>query len=61
MTEVEKANELYDYAAKLYGIDKAKEESLKSARATYSIAPSQDGRMMARSYWERVINHLKKK
>jgi hypothetical protein len=61
MTEIEKANQLYDYAAKLYGIEKAKEESLKSAKATYSIAPSQDGRMMARSYWERVINHLKKK
>ncbi len=61
MTEKEKANELYNYAAKLHGEEKAKEESLKSALATYSLAPYQDGKMKARSYWERVIEHLKKK
>jgi hypothetical protein len=61
MTEKEKAEEMYNYAAKLHGVDKAKEESLKSARATYSLAPYKDGRMMARSYWERVIQHLEKK
>jgi hypothetical protein len=61
MTEIEKADQLYDYAVKLYGIDKAKEESLKSAQMTHSIAPSKDGKMLARSYWIRVIEHLKKK
>lgn len=61
MTEIEKADQLYDYAVKLYGIDKAKEESLKSAQMTYSVAPSKDGKMLARSYWIRVIEHLKKK
>ena len=61
MTEKEKAEELYSYAIKLHGSEKAKEESLKSARATYSLAPYKDGRMMARSYWERVIQHLEKK
>lgn len=61
MTEIEKADQLYDYAVKLYGIDKAKEQSLKSAQMTYSIAPSRDGKILARSYWEKVIEHLKKK
>jgi hypothetical protein len=61
MTEKEKADEMYNYAVKLHGIDKAKEESLKSANATYALAPFRDGRMLARSYWERVIEHLKKK
>jgi hypothetical protein len=61
MKEKEKAEELYNYAVKLYGEDKAKEESLKSARATYSLAPYQDGKMKARSYWERVIEHLQNK
>jgi hypothetical protein len=61
MTEKEKAEEMYNYALKLHGIDKAKEESLKSATATYSLAPFRDGRMLARSYWEKVIEHLKKK
>lgn len=61
MTEMQKADEMYNYAVKLHGIDKAKEESLKSATAIYSLAPYQDGRMMARSYWIRVIEHLKKK
>jgi hypothetical protein len=61
MTEKQKADEMYDYASKLHGPEKAKEESLKSATATYSLAPYKDGRMMARSYWERVIEQLKKK
>ena len=61
MSEKEKADEMYNYASKLHGPEKAKEESLKSATATYSLAPFRDGRMKARSYWERVIEYLKKK
>jgi hypothetical protein len=61
MTEKQKADEMYEYAVKLHGITDAKEESLKSAKATHSLAPFTDGRMKARSYWERVIEHLKKK
>jgi hypothetical protein len=61
MKEKEKAEEIYQYAVKLHGADKAKEESLKSARATHSLAPYQDGKMKARSYWERVIEHLQNK
>ena len=61
MSEKEKADEMYDYAVKLHGFDEAKEQALKSATATHSLAPYQDGRMKARSYWERVIEHLKKK
>jgi hypothetical protein len=61
MSEKEKADEMYAYAIKLHGIDEAKEEALKSAVATLALAPYQDGRMKARSYWERVIEHLKKK
>lgn len=61
MTEKEKAQELYDYAVKLHGPDRAKEESLKSAIATLALAPYQDGRMKARSYWEKVVEQLNKK
>jgi hypothetical protein len=61
MTEKEKADEMYNYAVKLHGFEKAKEESLKSATATYALAPFRDGRMLARSYWEKVIEHLNKK
>jgi hypothetical protein len=61
MNEKQKANEMYDYSLKLHGDEKAKEESIKSATATLALAPYKDGRMMARSYWERVIEHLKKK
>ena len=61
MSEKEKAEEIYQYALKLHGADKAKEESLKSARATHSLAPYKDGRMKVRSYWERVIKHLENK
>ena len=61
MTEKEKAYEMYNYAVKLHGFEKAKEESLKSATATYALAPFRDGRMLARSYWEKVIEHLNKK
>lgn len=61
MTEKQKADEMYTYASKLHSPEKAKEEALKSAIATYSLAPHKDGRMMAKSYWESVIEHLKKK
>ena len=61
MSEKEKAEEIYDYAIKLHGIIEAKEQALKSAIATHSLAPYQDGKMKAKSYWERVIEHLKKK
>jgi hypothetical protein len=61
MTEKEKAKELYDYAVKLHGEDKAKEESLKSARATLALAPYNDGKMKNRTYWERVVEQLNKK
>jgi hypothetical protein len=61
MKEREKADELYNNALKLHGAEKAKEESLKSARATYSLAPFRDGLMKNRTYWERVIEHLQNK
>ena len=61
MTEKEKADEMYAYATKLHGDKDAKEQALKSAVATLALAPYADGRMKARSYWERVIEHLKKK
>ena len=61
MTEKDKAKELYDYAVKLHGPEKDKEEALKSATATYSLAPFRDGLLKNRTYWERVIEHLKKK
>jgi hypothetical protein len=61
MREKEKADEIYDYAVKIYGVEKAKEESLKSARTTHSLAPFRDGRMKARSYWEKVIQFLEQK
>ena len=61
MTEKEKAKELYDYAVQIHGVDDAKKESLKSAKAILALAPYNDGRMKARSYWDRVIEHLKKK
>ena len=61
MSEKEKANELYQKAVELHGLEKAKEESLKSAKATYALAPYRDGKMKDRVYWERVIQHLEKK
>ena len=61
MTEKQKAEEMYDYASKLHGPEKAKEESLKSATATYSLAPIETNGMKNKSYWEKVIEHLKKK
>jgi hypothetical protein len=61
MKEKEKAKELYDYAVKLHGVEKAKEEALKSAAATHALAPFRDGLMKNRTYWERVIEYLKKK
>ena len=61
MTEEKKAEEIYSYAVKLHGSEKAKQEALNTATATYALAPFRDGRMKARSYWERVIEYLKKK
>ena len=61
MKEKEKAKELYDHAVKLHGEDKAKEEALKSAVATHALAPFRDGLIKNRTYWERVIEYLKKK
>ena len=61
MSEKEKADEIYSYAIKLHGSEKAKEEALNTATATYALAPFRDGRMKARIYWERVIEYLKKK
>jgi hypothetical protein len=61
MKEREKASEMYDYALKLHGPEKAKEESLRSAKAIYSLAPYNDGKMKNRTYWEKVIEYLKKK
>jgi hypothetical protein len=61
MTEKEKAKELYDYAVQIHGVDNAKEESLKSARAVLSLAPYNDGKMKNRTYWERVVEQLNKK
>jgi hypothetical protein len=59
--ESTKAEEIYIRAVSLHGIARAKEEAIKSAEAVYALAPSRDGRMMARDYWERVIEYLKAK
>lgn len=59
--ESTKAEEIYIRAVSLHGIAKAKEEAIKSAEAVYALAPSRDGRMMARDYWEKVIEYLKAK
>jgi hypothetical protein len=61
MTEKEKAKELYDYAVQIYGVDDAKKESLKSAKAILALAPYNDGKMKNRTYWERVVEQLNKK
>ena len=61
MKEIEKAKELYDHAVYVHGVDRAKEESLKSAMSILSLAPYNDGKMKNRTYWERVIEYLKKK
>jgi len=61
MSEKEKANEMYAYAIKLHGDEKAKEESIKSATAILSLAPYNDGKMKNRTYWERVVEFLKAK
>ena len=61
MKEKEKADELYNYSVKLHGEDRAKEEALKSAAATHALAPFRDGLIKNKTYWERVIEHLKKK
>ena len=61
MSEKEKAEEIYTYAVKLHGTIKAKEEAINSAKAMHALAPFRDGRMKARSYWEKVLNYLSKK
>jgi hypothetical protein len=61
MKEKEKAEEIYQYAIKLHGIEKAKEASLQSARATHFLAPYQNSKMKNKSYWEKVIEHLQNK
>ena len=61
MTEKEKAKELYDYSIHIHGVDNAKEESLKSAKAVLALAPYNDGKMKNRTYWERVVEQLNKK
>jgi hypothetical protein len=61
MNEKQKANEMYDYSLKLHGDEKAKEESIKSALAIFSLAPYNDGKMKNRTYWERVVEFLKAK
>jgi hypothetical protein len=61
MTEEKKADELYKYACVLHGTEKGKEEALNTAKATHALAPFRDGKMKARSYWEKVIMYLTKK
>jgi hypothetical protein len=61
MNERQKANEMYDYAVQIHGVDNAKKEALKSARAVLSLAPYNDGKMKNRTYWERVVEQLNKK
>ena len=61
MSEKEKAEELYQNAVKMHGVEKAKKEALTAAKSIHALAPYRDGRMKARDYWERVIEHLNKK
>ena len=61
MNEKEKAEELFQYAVVLQGSENAKKEALNTAKAIHALAPFQDGKMKARSYWERVIMYLTKK
>lgn len=61
MSEREKAEEMYQDAIRKHGIERAKEEALNTAKATHALAPFRDGKMKARSYWEKVINYLNRK
>jgi hypothetical protein len=64
MKEQEKAEEMFQYAVKLHGSIKAKEESIKSAEAISSLVPYTGSKMKAssyKSYWEKVVEYLKKK
>ena len=61
MTEERKADELYKYACVLHGTEKGKEEALNTAKACVALAPFEDGKMKAKTYWERVVEYLKKK
>jgi hypothetical protein len=61
MREKEKADQLYNNAIKLHGIEKAKEESLKSAQATYALAPLDSGKGNLKNYWAQVIDFLNAK
>jgi hypothetical protein len=61
MREKEKADQLYNNAIKLHGIDKAKEESLKSAIATHALAPLDSGKGNLKNYWAQVIDFLNAK
>jgi hypothetical protein len=61
MKEQEKAEEIYQYAVVLHGTVKAKEESLKSAEFACMLAPQFEAKMKSKSYWEKVVEYLKKK
>jgi hypothetical protein len=60
MTSKQKADELYHNAIKLHGSKKAKQESLKSAEATYALAPYSDRVVKSKDYWKDVIDCLNK-
>jgi hypothetical protein len=49
-----KADELYQHAIRVHGLHRAKEESLNSAIAIYSLVPVHD-----KKFWDEVIKHLK--
>ena len=62
--EKNKAEEIYQYAVKLHGKEKAKQESINSAEAICSLVPYTGSKIKAssyKSYWEKVIELLKKK
>lgn len=59
--EKDKAEEIYQYAVVLHGTVKAKEESIKSAEFVSMLAPHFETKMKSKSYWEKVVEYLKKK
>lgn len=61
MTEEKKADEMYINAIRLHGIEKAKKESINSAKAIHALAPIETNGMKNKNYWEIVIEHLEKK
>jgi len=61
MTEKQKADEMYINAIRLHGIEKAKKESINSAKAIYALAPIETNELKNKNYWETVIEHLKNK